>query len=137
MDTNYEEMIILPDSQIEKMVAVSDFMLRRPSVTVADIRERFNLSRESYNMIFDLTMPLFRKQSSTSYWRTKYSMLKEAIRVLINTMRSFIKNPHSEGELRESLKGFIKDLEQITQDTDIGKLNTRMQLEFEDHEDIA
>ena len=137
MDEMTNNMTILSEEQIAKMVEVSDFLLKHPSnITVADIRKKFKLSRDEYNMIYDLTMPLFRKQSSTSYWRTKYTMLKEAISTQIKLVRSSLKRPCTERELRAIYRNLINDIEQIVNGSDIGKLNERMQQEYaEDYEE--
>ena len=137
MDELTSNMVILPEEQIEKMTKVSDFLLKHPSnITVADIRRKFKLSRDEYNMIYDLTMPLFRKQSSTSYWRTKYTMPKEAISTQIKAVRSLLKLPRTEQELRVIYRNLINDIEQLVNGSDIGKLNERMQQEYaEDYEE--
>ena len=127
----YVKMTILPPEQIADMVRVSDFMLAHPSVIVSDIRTRFKLSREAYNMIFDLTMPLFRKQSNSSYWRSKYSMQREGVKNLIKNGRSFLRQPHTDRELADAFRMFIKDLDVVIEDSDVGKLNERMQKELE------
>ena len=133
----YVKMTILPPEQIADMVRVSDFMLAHPSVIVSDIRTRFKLSREAYNMIFDLTMPLFRKQSGSSYWRSKYSMQREGVKNLIKNGRSFLRQQHTDKELAEEFRLFIKNLDSVIEDSDVGKLNERMQKELEtfDHDE--
>lgn len=131
MDEMTNNMVILSEEQIEKMTKVSDFLLKHPSnITVADIRRKFKLSRDEYNMIYDLTMPLFRKQSSTSYWRTKYIMLKDAISTQIKAARSLLKLPRTEQELRAIYRNLVNDIEDIVEGSDIGKLNERMQQEY-------
>lgn len=133
----YVKMTILPPEQIADMVRVSDFMLAHPNVIVADIRKRFKLSREAYNMIFDLTMPLFRKQSDSSYWRSKYSMQREGVKNLIKNGRSFLRQSHTDRELADAFRMFIKDLDVVVEGSDVGKLNERMQKELEvfDHDE--
>ena len=87
-------------------------------------------------MIFDLTMPLFRKQSGSSYWRSKYSMQREGVKNLIKNGRSFLRQPHTDRELAEEFRLFIKNLDAVIEDSDVGKLNERMQKELEvfDHD---
>lgn len=66
---------ILSQEEIDQIVVISDFILRHPSITVADIRRRFRLTTEEYNMIFDICMPRVRAGSAALYWKTKYNMI--------------------------------------------------------------
>lgn len=61
------------------MVKVMDYILKHPNVTVADIRERFSISSDEYNMIFDLCMPVIRNKNAKMFWRQKYTMLRDAV----------------------------------------------------------
>lgn len=66
---------ILSEDEITQIVTVSDYILKHPSITVADIRRRFRLTTEEYNMIFDICMPRVRAGSAALYWKTKYNMV--------------------------------------------------------------
>lgn len=82
-------MIVLPQDQIDEMKKIMDFILKNPLVSVAEIKEHFDLLSEEYEMIFDLCMPSIRRKNSEKYWRAKYSgvmsFLKEQLRKAINT----------------------------------------------------
>lgn len=66
---------ILPADEIDYIVTVSDFILKFPNLSVGDIKKKFRLTTEEYDMIFELCMPRIRAGSAAAYWRTKYHML--------------------------------------------------------------
>ena len=66
---------ILSQEEIDQIVRVEDYILRHPAATVADIRRRFHLTSEEYNMIFDICMPKVRAGSAALYWKIKYNMV--------------------------------------------------------------
>lgn len=45
---------ILPADEIDYIVTVSDFILKFPNLSVGDIKKKFRLTSEEYEMIFDL-----------------------------------------------------------------------------------
>ena len=77
-------MTILPQDEIEQIVTVCDFIIRFPSMSVGDIKRKFRLTSEEYEMIFDLCMPKIRAGSSSAYWRTKHHMLASRIKNVID-----------------------------------------------------
>lgn len=72
-------MVIIPQDQIDFMIKVMDYIRKHPNAIVIDIRQRFGLSKEEYDMIYDLMMPLIRGGNMSSYWKTKYVTLREAV----------------------------------------------------------
>ena len=72
-------MIILPSDQIERMNLVTEYILKHPTVSVYDIRRKFSLTKDEYEMIFELCMPYIRGGNSSSYWKLKYVTLKNAL----------------------------------------------------------
>lgn len=73
-------MILLPADQIDTMVVIMDYILAHPLTPVEDIRKRFGITSDEYNMIFDLTMPEIRMKNLGGYWKTKYVELKSSIK---------------------------------------------------------
>lgn len=91
MDNNQKNrMQILPQTQIDEMNKIMDFILNHPGVPVEDIRNRFHITSEEYNMIFDLVMPSIRKGNRSGYWKTKYDRLYRDIsdRIQIETQHT-------------------------------------------------
>lgn len=75
-------MIILPQDQIDTMVRIFDILLRNElagKLTVTDIKEKYNLTAEEYNMIYDLAMPFIRKQNERSLWKSRASSFKNRV----------------------------------------------------------
>lgn len=84
---------LLPQDEIDLIVTIADFIIRYPSMSDAEIKRKFHLTNEEYNMVFDLCMPKIRAGSSSAYWRTKHHMLASRIkRVLDQSKSSKLKN---------------------------------------------
>lgn len=79
---------ILPADEIDYIVTVSDFILKFPNLSVGDIKKKFRLTSEEYEMIFDLCMPRVRSGSSAAYWRTKYHMLVASLKRVLGPAKS-------------------------------------------------
>lgn len=72
-------MIVLPQDQIDDMVKILDVILRNEfagKLTVEDMKAKYNLTPEEYDMIYDLAMPLIRKQNEKGLWKTRASSFK-------------------------------------------------------------
>ena len=79
--------ILTPD-EIDRIVEVEDFILKFPSMSVRDIKKKFHLSSEEYDMIFELCMPRIRSGSAAMYWRTKYHMLTAKLKRVLGPAES-------------------------------------------------
>ena len=79
---------ILPADEIDYIVTVSDFILKFPNLSVGDIKKKFRLTSEEYEMIFDLCMPRVRSGSAAAYWRTKYHMLVASLKRVLGPAKS-------------------------------------------------
>ena len=74
--------IVLNQSQIDEMIPVMDYILKNQSnynVSVRMIMDKFCLSPDEYNMIFDLCMPHIREKNKNDYWKVKYITLRSAV----------------------------------------------------------
>lgn len=76
-------MVLIPPDQISYMSEIMDTLLKDPTLTVRDIKERFNLTTAEYNMIFDLTMPMLREANIKKYWCLKYKYISRKIKELL------------------------------------------------------
>lgn len=96
-------MIVLPQDQIDTMVKVLDVILRNElagKLTVKDMKAKYNLTPEEYDMIYDLAMPLIRKQNEKGMWKTRASSFKNRVYTALigdksdsaKTIRSFIRD---------------------------------------------
>ena len=75
-----------PQYEIDEIVKIMDYILEHQgqNITVADIKAKFNLSREQYNMVYDLCLALIRRWSSNEgYWNARYRRLKSRISVAL------------------------------------------------------
>ena len=45
---------ILPADEIDYIITISEFILKFPNLSVGDIKKKFRLTSEEYEMIFDL-----------------------------------------------------------------------------------
>lgn len=65
-------MKIVSKDQTDYMNLVMDYILSHPAISVAEIKQRFHLTDEEYNMCIDLCMPSVRRRVADQYWRSKY-----------------------------------------------------------------
>lgn len=75
-------MTILPQDQIDVMVQLFDVLLRNELAgkkTVGELKEKYNLTSEEFDMIYDLAMPFIRKQNERSMWKTRASSFKNRV----------------------------------------------------------
>lgn len=79
---------ILTQDEIDRIVEVEDFIMKFPSMSVHDIKKKFHLSSEEYDMIFELCMPRIRSGSASMYWRTKYHTLIAKLRRVLGPAES-------------------------------------------------
>ena len=78
-------MTILSGIEQDKIIEVSDYLanLTDYNVTVADIKEKFGLTNEEYNMIYDLTMPAIRRGNGERFYKFNYRNIEKEIDQLI------------------------------------------------------
>jgi hypothetical protein len=88
-------LIILPQDQIDRIVEVSDFILKHSNTTVGAIRKKFDLTIDEYNMIFDLCMPRIRAGSAAAYYKNKFGMLSSRVEDIVKEL--------PEGEVKDKL----------------------------------
>ena len=96
-------MTIIPQDQIDRMVEVMDVILKYPYMTVGDIKRRFNLSSEEYEMIYDLVMPLVREANVKKYWAVKYKYIERKLKELL------VNESISNAQLRERVQELVFD----------------------------
>lgn len=77
-------MIVLPQDQIDKMKEIMDYLFKYQALTtVGEVKKRYNLTNEEYEMIYDLCMPLIRENGVKKYWAVKYKSFVEELKRLI------------------------------------------------------
>lgn len=69
-------MTVLNYEERQKVNQVVEYIVTHYQVTVADVKEKFNLTNEEYDMISDLMMPAIR-------WYSRATHLEAGIRRLI------------------------------------------------------
>ena len=79
---------ILSADEVDRIVQVEDFIMKFPSMSVGEIKKKFHLSSEEYDMIFELCMPRIRSGSAAMYWRTKYHMLTAKLKRVLGPAKS-------------------------------------------------
>lgn len=82
-------MIVLPQDQIDKMKEIMDYLFKYQAlVSVASVKQKFNLTNEEYDMIYDLCMPLIRESGVKKYWAVKYKSFMEELKRLIKQRKN-------------------------------------------------
>lgn len=97
---------ILSGIEQDKIVEVSDYLanLTDYNVTVADIKKKFGLTNEEYNMIYDLTMPAIRRGNGERFYRFCFRNLEKEIDQIIHYISM---NPNEKS--MEELFDFTKE----------------------------
>ena len=72
-------MTVLSRDEIDSIVDVIDFIIAHGSVSVKDIKCRFGLTSEEYEMIMDLSMPFIRSNSGQRFWNVAYLTLRAKV----------------------------------------------------------
>lgn len=86
-------MIVLPQDQIDKMKEIMDYILRYdPITTVGEIKQKYQLTNDEYDMIYDLCMPLIRETGVKKYWAIKYRSFVEELKRLIKNRKNLNEN---------------------------------------------
>lgn len=94
-------MIVLPQDQIDKMKEIMDYLFKYQALTtVSEVKRRFNLTSEEYEMIYDLCMPLIRETGVKKYWAIKYQSFVRELKTLIKNRKN-LNNNQFYSELRK------------------------------------
>ena len=82
-------MIVLPQDQIDRMKEIMDYLLKyQTGITVGEVKRKYNLTSEEYEMIYDLCMPLIRESGVKKYWAIKYQSFIRELKVLIKSRKN-------------------------------------------------
>ena len=99
-------MTILSGIDQDKIIEVVDYLanLNDYKVTVADVKEKFGLTNDEYNMIYELSMPAIRRGNGERFYRFNYRNIEKEIDQLI---RYITMNPKKKSA--EELFGYTKE----------------------------
>ena len=112
-----DTIIVLPRFQIEGMVEIMDYILTHPyKYTVDDIKQKFDLNEEEYQMIYDFCMPHERHRANEHFWVSHYRSLIASVNLLLQMLKDMKKKTIPVEEM-------IKKLEDILEKNRIGKQN--------------
>lgn len=90
-------MTVLNKIECDKVTEIEEYILTHYQVTVADVKKKFNLTSEEYDMIMDLIMPALRY-----FNRAKH--LEAGIRRLIRVYSGETEEPDAECIDNEELR---------------------------------
>ena len=99
------------------MTHVMDFMLAHKQTPVIDIRNKFDLTKEQYSMIYDLMAPIERYLNLAGYWKTKYNTEHRAIMARLREEKKHTK--------------LTNDIFQILDGCETGKKNEASKIEID------
>ena len=111
----------LTGEQIDYMTEVFEEILNNNfNGTVADIKKKYNLSAEEYNMLMDLTMPFIRKKNVNGFWQKRYYAFRTRLAAYIRKWKDK-PNGIPYDELKQIIRVISDDLirtESFDDDTD-------------------
>ena len=82
---------VLPQHEIDDIVEVADYILSHQSSikSINEVKKKFGLTTEQYNMVYDFCMPLIRRWNvNEGYWNTRYKRFKMRIVTAIRMDKS-------------------------------------------------
>lgn len=99
-------MTILSGVDQDKIIEVIDYLanLNDYKVTVADVKEKFGLTNDEYNMIYELSMPAIRRGNGEQFYKFCFRNLEKEIDQVI---RYITMNPKEQSA--EELFGYTKE----------------------------
>lgn len=75
---------VLPQDQIDRLEVVMRYILNTQGTTVAEVKKKFHLTNEEYEMAFDLCMLLIQAKNGNSYWMNRYKGLEQQLIYITN-----------------------------------------------------
>lgn len=111
-------MTILSGVDQDKIIEVSDYLanLADYNVTVADIKKKFGLTNEEYNMIYDLTMPAIRRSNGEKFYKFCFRNIEKEIDQVIRYVSLNPKEQTNE-ELFDYIKRRLADISLRAEET--------------------
>ena len=110
--------IVLPKFQIDGMVEIMDFILTHPyKYTVDDIKRKFDLNEEEYQMIYEFCMPHERHRANERFWVSRYKGLVTSLNLWLSMLKDTKRKTLPVADA-------AKKLEDILSRHSIGKQNT-------------
>ena len=113
-------MTILSPDEITVLTSVIDFILNHGMVSVADIKRRFNLTNEEYEMAMDLSMPFIRSRNGNRYWQNNFLTIKHKLNYLYDKYKN-----------SSSCRVIIKEIEAILNDATSAQIQETEESEHE------
>ena len=113
-------MTILSGDERDKIVQVIEFLARHKSrYSVADIKKKFNLTSEEYEMCMDLAMPSIRFSNSARFYIQAFRHLSWQIEVYLLGLKRMDEEPDKKPTVSELYKKTIEYMKNILQEADI------------------
>ena len=113
-------MTILTGDERDKIVQVIEFLARHKSrYSVADIKKKFNLTSEEYEMCMDLAMPSIRFSNSARFYIQAFRHLSWQIEVYLLGLKRIDEGPDKKPTVSELYKKTIEYMKNILQEADI------------------
>lgn len=113
-------MTILTGDERDKIVQVIEFLARHKSrYSVADIKKKFKLTSEEYEMCMDLAMPSIRFSNSARFYIQAFRHLSWQIEVYLLGLKRIDEGSDKKPTVSELYKKTIEYMKNILQEADI------------------
>lgn len=77
-------MRVLSGVERDKIVEVMEFITKNQNIPVSDIKSRFKLSNEEYEMCMDLAMPAIRYHAGLSFYKQSFRKVSLSVQSVLN-----------------------------------------------------
>lgn len=109
-------MTVLNGSEIDNLVKIIEHLTIAPyTVTVEEIKKRYHLSKEEYDMCMDLAMPSIRKYNDARFYKQAYMHTALKLGKILQNLIDNPRNLDSEGLLNYAKKELFEALEEVEQ----------------------
>lgn len=107
-------MRVLSGIERDKIIEVMEFIIKNQNVPVIDIKKRFKLSNEEYEMCMDLAMPAICYHSGMTFYKQSFRKVYLSVQSVMNYINKNPKNLAGNNliaEIKNRLQDVINDSE--------------------------
>lgn len=113
-------MTVLTGDERDQVVQIIEYITKyKTSATVGDIKKKFNLTKEEYDMCMDLAMPSIRHSNTSRFFIQAFRHLTWQIEVYLFGLKRFDEGIEPKPEIQELYSKTINYMKQILEEAEI------------------
>lgn len=113
-------MTVLTGDERDRVVQIIEYITKyKTSATVGDIKKKFNLTKEEYDMCMDLAMPSIRHSNTSRFFIQAFRHLTWQIDSYLLKLKEMDENPKKKPEISELYSKTINYMKKILEEAEI------------------